>query len=143
MILYAMVNKIRVSPAKAMVKQWLTNFRMTGPIECTLLVTRIASNMGILDGNPVPFIEDPHALIDETYLVQGHTLKKGPNDSLVFFSLGYANEIPLQNVGCHLYNCRSLTMPLVPQEESRSHSASVLPGRVTRSRDRREEFMQQ
>jgi len=62
---------------------------------------------------------------------------------LVFFSLGYANEIPLPNAGYHLYNCRSLTMPLVPQEESRRHSASVLPGRVTRSRARREEFMQQ
>ena len=143
MILYAMVNKIRISSAKAMVKQWLTNFRMTGPIECTCLVTCIASNMRILDGSPFPFIEDDRALIDEAYLVQGHTLKKGPNDSLVFFSLGYANEIPLPNVGYHLYNCHSLTMSLVPQEESRRHIASVLPGRVTRSRTRREEFMQQ
>ena len=142
-ILYAMVNKIKISLAMALVKQWLTNFKMTGPIECTYLVTRIVSNMGILKGNPVPFIEDDRVLMDEFYLVQGHILKKGPNDSLVFFSLGYANEIPLPNVGYQLYNCRSLTMPLVPQEESRSHSASVLPGRVTRSRARREEFMQQ
>ena len=58
-------------------------------------------------------------MIDEAYLVQGHTLKKGPDDSLIFFSLGYANEIPLPNAGYHLYNCRSLTIPLVPQEESR------------------------
>ena len=64
-----------------MVKQWLTNFRMMGPIECSSLVTRIASNMRILDGNPVPYIEDPHDLIDEAYMVQGHTLKKGPDDS--------------------------------------------------------------
>ena len=71
--------------SQAMVKQWLTNFRMTGPIECTSLVTRIASNMGILDGNPVPFIEEPRVMINEAYLVQGHTLKKGPDDSLVFF----------------------------------------------------------
>ena len=142
MILYAMVNKIRVSPAKAMVKQWLTNFKMTGPIECTSLVTRIASNMEILDGNPIPFIEDPRALIDEAYLVQGYTLKKDPNDSLVFFFLGYANEIPLPNVGYHLYNCRSLTMPLVPQEQNRRHSVSSLPGRVTRRRTRREELQQ-
>ena len=81
MILYVMVNKIRVSPAKAVVKQWLTNFRMTGPIECTSLVTRIVSNMGTLEGNPVPFIEDDRVLIDEFYLVQGHTLKKILNDS--------------------------------------------------------------
>ena len=113
-ILYAMVNKIRVSPAKAMVKQWLINFRMTGPIECTSLVTRIISNMGILEGSPVPFIEDDRVLIDEFYLVQGHRLKKGLNDSLVLFSLGYANEIPLPNAGYHLYNCRSLTIPLIP-----------------------------
>ena len=43
-------------------------------------------------------------MIDEAYLVQGHTLKKGPDDSLIFFSLGYANEIPLPNAGYHLYN---------------------------------------
>ena len=115
---------------------------MMGTIECTSFVTRIASNMGILDGNPVPFIEDPRALIDETYLVQGHTLKKGPDDSLVFFSLGYANEIPFPNAGYHLYNCRSLTMPLVPHEESRMHSLSGLPGRYTRSRTRREGLQQ-
>ena len=41
------------------------------------------------------------------------------------------------------YNCRSLTIPLVPQGESRRHSVSGLPGRVTRSRTRREEFIQQ
>ena len=80
-----MVNKIRISPAQAMVKQWLTNFRMMGPIESTSLVTRIASNMGILDGNPVPFIEEPRVMIDEAYLVQGHKLKKRPDDSFVFF----------------------------------------------------------
>ena len=81
-------------------------------------------------------------MIDEAYLVQGHTLKNAPNDSLVFFSLGYANEIPLPNAGYHLYNCRSLTIPLVPQEEARMHSISGLPGRTTRSRARREELQQ-
>src|SRR6185437_13024386 len=50
-ILYAMVNNIRVSLTRAMVKQCLTNFRMTGPVECTSLVTRIVSNMDILEGN--------------------------------------------------------------------------------------------
>ena len=130
-ILYAMVNKIRVSPARAMVKQWLTNFKMTGPTECTSLVTRIVSNMGILEGNPIPFIEDDRVLIDEFYLVQGHTLKKILNDSLVFFSLGCSNEIPLPNAGYHLYNCRSLTIPLIPQEVARRHSVFGLPGRTT------------
>jgi hypothetical protein len=59
MILYAMVNKIKISHVKAMVQQRLTNFKMMGPIECTSLITHIASSMGILDGNVIPFIEDP------------------------------------------------------------------------------------
>jgi hypothetical protein len=42
MILHAMVNKIKISPVQAMIKQWLRNFKMTGPIECTSLITRIA-----------------------------------------------------------------------------------------------------
>src|SRR6185503_14445046 len=35
LILYAMVNKIKISPAQALVRQWLLNFKMTDPIECT------------------------------------------------------------------------------------------------------------
>ena len=135
-----MINKIRVSPARAMVKQWLTNFRMMGPIECTSLVTRIVSNMGILEGNLIRFIEDDRVLISVFYLVQGHILKKSPNDSLVFFSLGYSNEIPLPSTKYHLYNCRSLTTPLIPQEVARRHSVFGLPGRITRSTARREEM---
>ena len=98
--------------------------------------------MGILEGNPVPFIEDDSVLIvliDEFYLVQGHTLKKDPNDSLVFFYLGY---VPLPNVGYHLYNCRSLAISFVPQEEACQHSVSGLPGKITRSRARREGLQQ-
>ena len=81
-------------------------------------------------------------MIDEAYLVQGHILKKGPNDSLIFFSLGYSNEILLPNAGYHLYNYRSLTIPLIPQEVAHRHSVSGLPRRITRSRARREEMQQ-
>jgi hypothetical protein len=107
-----MVNKIQVSPAKTMVNKMAHKIHDDG--SCW-----------------VHFFEDDRALIDEFYLVQGHTLKKGPNDSLVFFSLGYANEIPLPNAGYHLYNFRSLTIPLVPQEEARRHSVSDFLGRIT------------
>ena len=125
-------------PRKALVKQWLSNFKMTGPMECTSLITRIATRIGALEGNFIPFIEGDCAYIDEAYLIQGHTLKKGPNDSLIFFYLGFTNEIPLPNAEFHLYNCHSLTIPLVPREGGRRHRSSGLPGRMTRSRTRRE-----
>ena len=95
LILYAMVNKIKISPAQALVKQWLSNFKMTGPIECTSLTTHIATRVSALEGNSIPFIEGDRAYIDESYLIQGHTLMKGPDDSLIFFFMGYTNEISL------------------------------------------------
>ena len=112
---------------------------MMGPIECTSLITRIATRVGALEGNSIPFIEGDHTYIHESYLIQGHTLKKGPNDSLIFLFMGYTNEISLPNADFHLYNCRSLTIPLVQREGGRRHSVSGLPIRLTRNRTRREE----
>ncbi|RLN30019.1 hypothetical protein C2845_PM05G20320 [Panicum miliaceum] len=80
-------------------RRWLQNFKVTGPIECTSLITRIASSIGALEENNVSFIEGDRVFIDEAYLVQGHILKKGSNDSLIFSSLGYANEIRCQKRG--------------------------------------------
>jgi len=57
---------------------------------------------------------------------------------LIFFYLGFTNEIPLSNVELHLYNFHSLTIPLVQREGARRHRSSGLPGRMTRSRTRRE-----
>jgi hypothetical protein len=101
------------------------------------LITRIASNIGALDGNAIPFVEDPCFLIDESYFVQVHTLKKGPDDSLIFFFLSYTNEIPLPNTGFHLYNPQLLTIPLVPQEEARRSNGSSLPSSMTQNRTMR------
>ena len=112
LILYAMVNKIKISPAKDLVKQWLTNFKIMGSIECTSLITHFASRVGALEGSTIPFIEGDCTYIDEAYLTQGHTLKKGPNDSLIFLFMGYTNEISLPNAEYRLYNYHSLTIPL-------------------------------
>ena len=103
----------------------------------TSMITHIASRVCALEGNSIPFIEGDRTFIDETYLTQSHTLKKGPDDSLIFFLMSYTNDISLPNTEFHLYNCRSLTISFVPQEGGRRHSTSGLPGRMTRSRARR------
>jgi hypothetical protein len=59
MLLYAVINQIKVSPVKAMIWQWMMNFKMIGPIECTSLVTRIALRLRVLSRNLVPFIGMP------------------------------------------------------------------------------------
>ena len=45
-ILYAMVKKIKITPVQCMIKQWLEHLKMTGPIECTSLITRLAFRLG-------------------------------------------------------------------------------------------------
>ena len=72
-------------------------------------------------------------MIDENYLVYGHTLKHAKDASLIFFFPGYVNEIPLPNLGFHLYKCRSLTFELQPVETPRRSSVS---GRMTQSMSR-------
>jgi hypothetical protein len=105
---------------------------MTGSIECTSLVLRIFTSLGVTQGPNVPYIANPQSLIDEAYLTQGHILKKGLDDSLVFFYPGYANQIQLPNPDFRLYGQGPLTVPI---EEP--HRSSVSIERVTRSASRR------
>jgi hypothetical protein len=130
-----MVKKIKISPIMPMIKQWLQNFKMSGPITCTSLVTRIASKIDALEDQNVVYISTPRLIIDEDYLVQGHTFKHDAFGNIVFFFPGYTNEFSLPNPELHLYNCRELTFTLVSQEEAHGSNVS---GRMTRSRTRNE-----
>ena len=100
------------------------NIQASIAISCTSLVTHIAASIGALDGQDVTDISTPHIKIDEHYLMQGHHLKYVDAGNLVFFFLGYTNEIPLPNPGFYLYKSLSLTFTLVEQEEARRSSVS-------------------
>ena len=98
-------------------------------------MTRIAINIGALDGQDVASISNPHIDINEHYLMQGHHLKYDDTGNLVFFFLGYTNEILLPNLELSLYKSLSLTFTLVEQEEARR---SFVSHRATRIRARDE-----
>ena len=55
-LLYAMINRIRVSPIKCMMEYWLGIFRRGGDEECTSLITRIARNLGLLDTTLITYV---------------------------------------------------------------------------------------
>jgi hypothetical protein len=104
-LLYAIVKKIKVAPMMAMFKHWLETFKVTTAISCTSLVTRIATNIGALEGQNVVYICTPCIIIDEHYLMQGHHLKHDATGNLVYFFPRYTNEFPLPNPELHLYKC--------------------------------------
>jgi hypothetical protein len=68
MILYAAVRRIKISPVQAMIRQWLTNFKMTSSIEFMSLISHIVTNIGITQGPNVTSISNPRTQIDEAYL---------------------------------------------------------------------------
>ena len=115
--MFAMVRKIKIAPVKCMIRQWLESIKFSAPVECTSLITRIAKGLGVVS-DQIAFISAARPRIDEAYLVQGHILKHGADESLVYFFPGCTNEIPLPNAGYHLYNCHELTIPLQTIEES-------------------------
>jgi hypothetical protein len=134
-ILYAMLKKIKIAPMKEMFKHWLETLKASTSISCTSLVTHIAANIGALDGQDVTCISTPRIDTDEHYLMQGHHWKYDDAGNLVFFFLGYTNEISLPNLRFSLYKSPSLTFTLVEQEEACKSSVSR---RGTRSRARDE-----
>jgi hypothetical protein len=57
-----------------MIKKWLENFNMVGAIECTSLITRITVRLDALSCASISYISSPRLMVDENYLVYGHTL---------------------------------------------------------------------
>jgi hypothetical protein len=51
--LFAIIHKIKLAPVISMVKHWHTMATMTGKVEITSLVTRIATYIGALVGPQV------------------------------------------------------------------------------------------
>ena len=85
---------------------------MVGPIECTSLVTRIATSLGVLNWAQISYITAPRPKIDLASLVQVHTMKSALDGSILFFFPVYVNEIPHPNPGLCLYKSCGYTFEL-------------------------------
>ena len=80
-LLYAMMKRWKVSPIKFMKNQWKDIFDLTGDVECTSLVTRIAQNLGLLGNALISYIDANRWYLDYDYFCHAHTLKKRKMDS--------------------------------------------------------------
>lgn len=129
-LMYAIVKRRKVSPVKYMMQQWLEVFSLTGDVECTYLVTRIATNLGLMRNAIVSFIAGPRTYIDFEYFKQGHILKR-KNGKIIMIYRGYTNEIPLPNRNLGLYAVQSLTLDLQKIEAAPHRSMSARMTRAT------------
>jgi hypothetical protein len=103
--LFAMVNRIKYTPVADIVAYFTNVSKISGPIECTSLVTRIAMNLGYSD---LANIEGDVLVLGLDHFVHMHILRKEPD---YFVSMLYCHKaIRLPNLALRLYSCESLTL---------------------------------
>jgi hypothetical protein len=103
--LFAMVNRIKYTPVADIVDYFTNVSKISGPIECTSLVTPIAMNLGYSD---LTYIEEDAPILGLDHFVHAHILREEPNYSV---SMLYGcKAIQLPNLALRLYSCESLTL---------------------------------
>jgi hypothetical protein len=80
--LFAMVNRIKYTPVADIIDYFKNVHKMSGPIECTSMVTRIAMNLGCLEVPNLPYIEGDVPILGLDHFVHAHILREEPNHSL-------------------------------------------------------------
>jgi len=112
-IMYAMLNKTRISPVIGMIDYWLGTFQRDEYVECTSLITRLARNMGLLDRDLINYIPIDRVTLDYDHFFQAHMMKLDQDDDTYIMTYrGCVNEIRLPNMEYWLSNVDQLTIPL-------------------------------
>jgi hypothetical protein len=132
--LFAMVNMIKYTPIADIVDYFTNVSKVSGPIECTYLVTRIAMNLGYSN---LAYIERDVRILGHDHFVHAHILSEEPD---YFVSMLYGRKaIRFPNVALRLYSCESLTLQFDRMGEA--HHSFTGPPR-TRGRARMEAAQQ-
>jgi hypothetical protein len=98
--LFAMVNRIRYTPAPDIVDYFTIVSKISGPIESTSLVTWIAMNLGYSD---LAYIEGDVPVLGLHHFVHAHIWHEEPDYSV---SMLYGRKaIRLPNPALQLYSC--------------------------------------
>jgi hypothetical protein len=114
---FAMVNRIKYTPVADNVDYFKNVHKMSGPIKCTSMITRIAMNLGCMEMANLAYIEGDVRILCRDHFVHVHTLREEPDHSL---SMLYGCKvIQLPNLGLQLYSCESLTLQFDRMGEAR------------------------
>jgi hypothetical protein len=80
--LFAMVHRIKYTPVADIVDYFKNVHKMSGPIECTSMVTWIATNLGCPKMTNLAYIEGDVPIFGLDHFVQAHILCKEPDYSV-------------------------------------------------------------
>jgi hypothetical protein len=106
--LFAMVNNTKYTPVVDIVEYFKNVPKMSGPIECTSMVTRIVMNLGCPEMASLAYIEGDVPVIGLDQFVHAHILSEEPDHSL---SMLYGRKaIRLPNMCLRLCSCERITL---------------------------------
>jgi hypothetical protein len=106
--LLPMVKRIKYTTVADIVNYFKNMHKMSGPIECNSMITRITMNLGCLEMAKLPYIEGDVPNLGLDHFVHAHILRDESNHSL---SMLYGRKaIRLPNPGRRLYSCESHTL---------------------------------
>jgi hypothetical protein len=128
--LFAIVNRIKNTPVANITDYFSNVSKISGPIECTSLVTQIAMNLGYSD---FAYIEGDVPVLGLDHFVHMHVLHEELDYSVSMLCGHKAIQLP--NPALRLYSCESFTLQFDWMGEAR-HSFTE-PSR-TRGRARME-----
>jgi hypothetical protein len=80
--LFAMVNRIKFTPAANIVDYFKNVHKMLGLIECNSMVTRIAMNLGCPKMANLAYIEGDVPILGLDHFVHAHIMREEPDHSL-------------------------------------------------------------
>jgi hypothetical protein len=129
--LFAMVNRVKYSHVADIVDYFKNVHKMSGPIECTFMVTRIAMNLGCPEMANLAYIEGDVPILGLDHFVHAHILHEEPDH---YVSMLYGRKvIRLPNPALQLYSSESLTLKLDQMGEA-CHSFTRPPHTHGRAR---------
>jgi hypothetical protein len=80
--LFAMVNRIKYTPVAGIINYFKNVHKILAPIECTSMVTRIATNLGCPEMANLAYIKGDVLVLGLDHFVHTHTLHEEPDHSL-------------------------------------------------------------
>jgi hypothetical protein len=112
-----MVNRIKYTPVADIVDYFKNVHKISGPIKCTSMVTRIAMNLGCLKMANLAYIKGDVPILGLDHFVHAHILREEPDYSV---SVLYGRKaIRLPNPTLRLYSYESHTMQFDRMGEAR------------------------
>jgi hypothetical protein len=80
--LFAMVNRIKYTPVADIINYFKNVYKMSRPIECTPMITRITMNLGCPEMANLAYIEGGVPDLGLDHFVHAHILHEEPDHSL-------------------------------------------------------------